>query len=565
MSSPAALAPAPPTLTSAATSSAPATPPNFEESSKPHELEGQSDTTSTDSAGARLVSVYDIFHQKGGKAAHLLPLVTANRAASEVARDVLWERQWELANLLRTIPRVESVIKEGYYWVYVGRGKSSPRATPRVVLHLPAPATLTDAEYARFHDYARRIKVFDDFYDYSEWNRARYIIDSSLWNAVLVRGPLLPNVYALGQRGGFKLAFDDRYLCTAVTDGTEPGSASYPPSPELSLMEYNHFDDHCKRLATIAPFANIRYLSLVHEQGDPFEQIVHLRQLPSLEELHLTNFEQSNLSSTSPAPAAIPGFQALRTLVIGDHRGKLSMRDARIVLRSMSSQPLRLRTFSYRDFEQFGEGEQLGARRLYRTMRERVDNDTLTTLSISTGSYGNIRASRLFADLCAFKNVSRAEIYFNHELADVDDTLDVLSAAWTKLEHLTFVNRGVERPFEEEFPQMTGLTMEGLVPLARRCPHLKTLTVPYLDGEVPEPVFVPEREVLRDRRLKIEMRYGGVPDEKDDLIRFLNSVFPAPTLRFIGMDYGHSGSDEAGEWREFWDMMQKRVARGSEA
>ncbi|KAI4523914.1 hypothetical protein K525DRAFT_195264 [Schizophyllum commune Loenen D] len=568
MSSPATLVPSPPALTFNATSSVPAIPQNCEESSMSQELGGQSDTTSDDSAGARLISVYDIFHKicklvfESGKSALLLPLVTTNRAASEVARDVLWERQWELANLFRTIPRVEHVIKEGYYWVYVGRRKSSPRATPRVVLKLPAPATLTDAEYARFHDYARRIKVFDDFYDYADWNRARYIVDRSLWRAVLSRGPLLPNVYALGQRGGFKLAFDDRYLCAAVTGGPEPDAGSPAPSPELSLMQHNY--DDCKRVATIAPFENIRYLSLVHELGDPSEQIAHLRLLPRLEELHLVNFGQSFPSNTSPAPAAVPGFHALRTLMVGDHRSKLSMRDARVVLRSMSSEPLRLHTFSYCDFEQIGEGEQLGARRLYRTLRERVDNDTLTTLFVSTGRYGNIRASRLFGDLCSFKNMSCAKIYINHELADVDDILDVLSAAWTRLEHLTFVNRGVEYPFEEEFPQMTGLTWEGLVPLARRCPNLKTLTVPYLDGEVPEPVFISEREVLRERRLKVEMRYGGVPDEKDNLVPFLDSVFPAPTLCFIGMDDEHSGSDEAEEWGEFWDMMQKRATKVSE-
>ena len=63
------------------------------------------ETGDSDSAGAPLISVYEFFYEickmalEHGEYADLLPLTIANRAASEVARDVLWDdsRSWRIS------------------------------------------------------------------------------------------------------------------------------------------------------------------------------------------------------------------------------------------------------------------------------------------------------------------------------------------------------------------------------------------------------------------------------------------------------------------------------------
>ncbi|KAL1757396.1 hypothetical protein FB107DRAFT_289342 [Schizophyllum commune] len=439
-------------------------------------------TGDSDSAGIRLISVYELFYEickmtlEHGEYADLLPLTIVNRAVSEVARDVLWERQSELANLMFTVPRARFQRIEDYRWVPVGRGKISPRKVHRVILYLPEPFELTEAEYARFFDYARRIKVFEDRFDYIEWDVANYVIEKSLFSAILKHGPILPNVHTL--RLGSSTA-------------------------ELALTTRTKSSRMDDKMGTFASLANIRALSLMHEYGAHlFEEIAHMCALPYLEELHLIDFEKL-FRHNSPDPAPRPESGALRELSITSSNKNLNLADARRILRVMSSEPLRLRKFVCADFEDHGEPEQLDARRFYGAMGDCINHDTLASLQISTGRYGCVRADR----------------------TDIDGALHVLSRAWSQLEELEFWNRRRTDWNEPELKILAGL--------AQRCPRLKLLCAPLDTTHIPEPVRIATKDVLAERRVDLLVQDTRVPAKKDELVRFIDRIFPAPTLGYI--------------------------------
>ncbi|KAI5886208.1 uncharacterized protein SCHCODRAFT_02556847 [Schizophyllum commune H4-8] len=503
------------------------------------------------STGGRVVSIYEIFFGicklvlANGKPADLVPLVTVSRAASEVARDVLWEKQTEFGPLFRTIPRVEAKEIGGCRYICepVDELVFSSRRVQRVSFELPAgtPKSLTDAEYATFSDYARRIKKFLDGFAYEDWKSADEI-DPQLLGAVLERGPILPRVHTLRQGGGFKMAFTHHYVKATVFCRLQPASGDGAPAG-LCLMKRGRKGPP-RRIGTIVPLSNFRSLNVFHEHGDAFEQIASLRDLQHLDELHLTNFRADSCFDEEPARASESGFRSLRTLVFAGHQKRLH--DARYALRAMSSEPLRLKALAYYGAEQIGEDDQRDAQRFHTAVRECVDHDSLTTLLVSTGRRGCVRAADLFADLCVFKNISRAQINFDSidsKDADADGALDLLSGAWPKLEYLTFAHHAV--------------TLAGLTPLARRCPALKALSAAIDMRCIPEPILQSQREVMSERRVELVIRMGTVPSASDDLMQFLDSIFPPPTLRRIS---AHRGNYRAAyDWDEFWTRMQERA------
>ena len=148
-----------------------------------------------------------------------------------------------------------------------------------------------EAEYARFFDYARRIKVFEDRFDYIEWDVANYVIEKSLSSAILKHGPILPNVHTLRLGGGIQLAFDRCWDRLGVDSSPDPVSGS--STAELALTTRTKSSRMDDKMGTFASLANIRALSLMHEYGAHlFEEIAHMCALPYLEELHLIDFEK---------------------------------------------------------------------------------------------------------------------------------------------------------------------------------------------------------------------------------------------------------------------------------
>ncbi|TRM55740.1 hypothetical protein BD626DRAFT_636524 [Schizophyllum amplum] len=514
-----------------------------------------------ESAGARLSSIYELFLMickllvDDGGLSTLLNFATACRAMSDVALDLLWEKQIHLGNLLLTIPRVESS------WVIRYRSiDMSSREVKRLLLKLPEEsqhAALTEAEYASFLKYARRIKIFGDR---KHMDDPHVIIDRRLLRAIIEYGPILPNAHTIKFRSSEQFAFGGMKIVSQCDGTTTPPISSSYAWVSLAGQYYNNHTTSMEYRAIVpcASLSNIRALTI--PPGEHFEGIPHLRGLPCLEELHLVDITScSGFIRSERRPTPPPGFRALRSLRLSEAE---DFDAACEVVRLMSSEPLRLRTFKHHQFNIYGsdrDNEQLDAMRFYGTLRQCLDHDSLTKLHVSTGRAVNVRSARLFSDLRVFKNVSVVAIYVNYEGADLDSALDILTAAWPSLTRLYFFNRGAN---------MTRVSFEGLIPLATRCPALDLLKIPLETRRpAPKPIHLLNHQVLRDRLVELDVQRTRPPEKQEDidlLVDFLASVFPDQTLRYIwaASDYFQT------KWRQLfdrvWQLCHRRMQPGSQ-
>ncbi|TRM57108.1 hypothetical protein BD626DRAFT_635178 [Schizophyllum amplum] len=379
------------------------------------------------SAGARVASTYELFFRickllvdDAGLSALLNPAI-ACRAMSDVALDILWEKQIHLGNLFLTIPGVESSWVVRHRWVNVG-GYSCPGGS-RI-----SPARSINW----FRNYAQRIKIL-------RITRTRMTPTSSSTrppNMVLKRGPILSNAHSINFRSSENSAFETLHIVLqsdSTTTSPVPSARDSWVSLVYRYTDPSTFSTAHHTIGTFASLANIRTLTI--SPGENYEAIPHLRGLPFLENLHLIDFT-SGFSLLDSPPTPQPGFRALRSLELSDTR---QFDYAREVVRFMSSEPLHLYSFKHLEFG--------------------ID----ASLHVSTGRAAGVRSARLFTDLRVFNNISTAVIYVNHDGADLDSALETFTAAWPSLTHLHFVNRLMD--FDE-------VTLEGLVPLATRCPAL---------------------------------------------------------------------------------------------
>ncbi|TRM64644.1 hypothetical protein BD626DRAFT_568359 [Schizophyllum amplum] len=197
--------------------------------------------------GARVASTYELFFRickllvDDAELSALLNPAIACRAMSDVALDILWEKQIHLGNLFLTIPGVESSWVVRHRWVNVGGyscpggSRISPREVNKLLLNRPKKqrlAGLTEADYARFRNYAQRIKILED---YKNKDDAYIIIDKALLYMVLKRGPILSNAHSINFRSSENSAFETLHI-VLQSDSTTQSSVK---APELSESREN--------------------------------------------------------------------------------------------------------------------------------------------------------------------------------------------------------------------------------------------------------------------------------------------------------------------------------------
>ncbi|TRM57091.1 hypothetical protein BD626DRAFT_574910 [Schizophyllum amplum] len=511
---------------------------------------------SESSIGSLFVSVYDIFLEvcrtllatKDGRA-DLLRLATVNRAVSDVALDVLWEKQNTITNLFRILPRIEEQrIKRTM--CHPIRTADNRFGMPymysvhvnRLLLTLQGPDDyLTDVEYSRFLSYAARIKVLKDRNHKPE---VHPLIDERLLRCALQKGPILPNVHTL----------HIGWATETTLDGvnTEVQASDNGSDVVLAMVHDYYACIPIETLGVFAPISHIRSLSI--SPGRDYKAIPHLRHLVFLEELHLFYFP-GPVPSKAPAPA--PGFRALRTLRLSETHG---LDHAYKVLQVMSSEPLRLHELQHYDLrsrDSIDEGNrdagQHEARRFFRLLRDRVDCNSLTTLRVTTGRGGDIPPRKLFSDLRAFPNISTINVYYNHEGADINGAVDVLTTMWPGLTALGFANRATRG--------MSCVTLAGLVPIATRCPGLSSLSIPLDLWQVPEPIQLEDHEVLEDRAVQLDVQDISPREDMEGIVRFLASIFPAMTL---GCIYAHESPESSAAWYDVAHKVRRASRRQSD-
>ena len=167
-----------------------------------------------------------------------------------------------------------------------------------------------------------------------------------------------------------------------------------------------------------------------------------------------------------------------------------------------------------------------------------------------------------FEPLLAFHNMKFFHISFGHEIPLVsDDDLARFGAAWPQLSSfhadLYSLRPGAALPV----PNATQPTLAGLVDLARRCPQLKSFSVPKLDATVfpgKETAGLPLGHGLRTLSLGEAVLPPHEAPEYLESATVLGRVFPS-----IGVRSG--ARSKANEWEKFLkvavDEELERLAR----
>ncbi|TRM57098.1 hypothetical protein BD626DRAFT_574917 [Schizophyllum amplum] len=534
-----------------------------------------------------------------------------SRFVSDIALDVLWEKQTSLAPLFQTIPRVtRRVVKwRRYYegWEFFDSDEPDSEIVQRTVLKIPCSHQLGGDEGPELEnaiddgpgdgvrddnacveeDSAEEESVEDEtdsgsdsdvseddccleddcdpddleFTD-AEYERfmhyARRIrsFDAQLRNGWFSRKIFIDNalLFAALRRGPILPRVRSIRLHKRkdlFRDGDHVFEVDRP-SPDGYGEVIVH--DMQATLGQLCPLAHIRDVTLPPDRD--LYVLADLRDLPFLETLHLTHCRRIS-KAASPARA---GFRALRSLSIS---GTSRLDHARTILSRLSSEPLRLRAFSHRNkHDMVSAADCKSAHDLFRELRARLDLEYLEQLTVSTPRCILYEPARsLLKDLCAFPNVRVANIRLAHSPGiDVDEVLDVITSAWPSLEKI-FIQNNPNESFRHallEDPNSETRrhgSLTGLAPLALRCPRLTVVSVPLQirseSRAIPRPLEPAVANVFATRHIGVDVGQGDVGNRVDEVAAFIASLFPS--LRFI------SACDAGSEVIERWEEVERKV------
>ncbi|TRM57106.1 hypothetical protein BD626DRAFT_635176 [Schizophyllum amplum] len=545
-------------------------------------------------AASRVASIYEIILEICKIACELwrpdyvvaARLITVSRFISEIALDVLWERQTSLAPLFRTIPRVErrSVRLRRYFdgrEIYdlddIDPDLTTLETVPVLKIPCDHQRANDDSETSGVHDHEHgwdedsggqeapddgnsdyssesersdddaceeedcdpnQLELTDDEYEtfnryatrirafehtkYGHWELDRLLIDRALMFAVLRRGPLLPRARVIRLSRRMLLPVHGDHLI----DLEQPLADGHAALVVRRDVNSCHAGQLC-------PLARMREVTMAPDCH--LELLSHLRNLPLLEKLHLIAVPR--LRKSIGQCSLKTGFRTLRWLGIS---GTSRYEDARLILSQMSSQPLRLRVFIHQSCRKpTVSANHIPAYNLFRELRARLDPEYLEDLTVTTARCSHQESARpMFADLGAFPNVKEACVDLaDSPIVDVDEVLDVLTHAWPALQRLYICNdpspgtqyRHIRDPY---LATRRYATLGGLSPLAQRCPRLRILSIPLrVDEDIPRPLERDSDHVLITRQVGIDVGKADVGAKAVEVAAFLASIFPS--VQFI--------------------------------
>ncbi|TRM64647.1 hypothetical protein BD626DRAFT_583103 [Schizophyllum amplum] len=545
-------------------------------------------------AASRVASIYEIILEICKIACELwrpdyvvaARMITVSRFISDIALDVLWERQTSLAPLFRTIPRVErrSVRLRRYFdgrEIYdlddIDPDLTTLETVPVLKIPCDHQRANDDSETSGVHDHEHgwdedsggqeapddgksdyssesersdddaceeedcdpdQLELTDDEYEtfnryatrirafentkYGHWELDRLLIDRALLFAVLRRGPLLPRARVIRLSRRMLLPVHGDHLI----------DLEQPLADGHAALVVRRDVNSCYA-GQLCPLARMREVTMPPDRH--LEVLSHLRNLPLLEKLHFIGVPRLS-KSIGRRPLQI-GFRTLRSLGIS---GTSRHEDARLILSQMSSQPLRLRAFFHHSRRKPAlSTNHTPTHDLFRELRARLDLEYLEYLTVTTARCPHHESAALmFSDLSAFPNVHEVCVYLaDSPTVDVDEVLDVLTRAWPALKRIYIRNdpspgiqyRHLEDP---DLATRRHATLTGLSPFAQRCPHLSVLSVPLRVGEdVPRPLEHDSAHLLMTRQVGIDVGKGDVGAKAVEVAAFLASIFPS--VQFI--------------------------------
>ncbi|KAL1738767.1 hypothetical protein HDZ31DRAFT_50480, partial [Schizophyllum fasciatum] len=462
-----------------------------------------------------------------------------------VALDLLWETQDSLLPLFRVLsPRMRTSSEERYEWETMDCGDYRCVIEMHQTLSLQPnddkTVSISEEEWDRLQFYARRIKVIDDK-PLLRGEEFKTHVQRNTLKALFSRAGevLLPRVHRLllGERMRELLEHADARARSVGEAGTRVVSLNLA-DPAYYLKRHEWLP------AALCRLDGLRALGICLDRRLGLYPILRSREW--LEELHFSfpapEDDDNDLfyPVTDRQAAPAPGFLRLKALRMDV---PTSLDGPATALKAMSTTPLKLEKLHILGYEHEYDSEGC-ARVLYAAIRAACDPAALRDLAVVTHtSRDSVPPSprALFGDLVAFPNITRAEIHICAMGSDVDGALDVLTAAWPRLERLVFVNRH-RRPWEPK-DRFTLCSLAGIACLAWRCPDLAYLSFPMSLESVPEPV-IPDGRPLLERRVVFnvgpqrQLKEGVPQDFMNAVLGYLGSIFPYPTLEFVKYENG---------------------------
>ncbi|KAL1740623.1 hypothetical protein HDZ31DRAFT_67758 [Schizophyllum fasciatum] len=522
-------------------------------------------TAQSESAASRVAQSYELVHrilthcQSQHGDASLVPAAVANRFVGNAALDVLWETQKSVLPLILVLRHlIVEDTEQRAVWCKERRRWDRHRSEVKRVLYLAgdAPRTMSADDVERLQSYARRIRVLDDG-PLAEGETNDIHLDRNV--VVFFCGGsdeddvLLPNLRRVEIGPRLASLFEDKDIWPA-----EDGEHRFYLSVFQPWGLYEHLGDLC-RLDKLQ--------SLGIQADNQLKVLPALRKLPALQELHLKFGETpprnelrrlwldeddeddedcEGLVGHTLQSELTHGFSALRTLRLSD---PLNLESVSLTLAHLSTAPLKLRTLHVRG-RLHAACSLREAQTLYSAIRAQCVKSALTHLTVATQGWGQhpMRAAELFKSLLAFPNITHFGLDVLDDATDVDGALEAFARAWPRLESLTILNK--PRDGARGIGAVNALA--SLACLAHRCPRLSDLAVQLKLDAVPKPVAVTPRAPLLGRRVTLHIGEhttleGADRERVSALVRYLESIFPYPSLTSITYDVLDTSANSSSE------------------
>ncbi|KAL1714922.1 hypothetical protein EV715DRAFT_208602 [Schizophyllum commune] len=496
------------------------------------------------------------------------------------------------------------------------------------------PKKIPKKEFKRFYSYARRIKVLDDTYPPRGQLTKEEEGDIHLSHKLVFKvfsagdGVLLPSLYKLniGPRimglfhgQSFRLEKDaedersdddDDDMDGAeeeydeeedgeggeeeAGEGDEEDEVADSTTPEACYLSVYETWYYRRLFARLCRIDKLRSLGL--QVDEKLSMVRTIRGFTHLDELRIRFAddkpegetttdsvvwevdmdEQKNdtLAGRTLKECPARDLSGLKTLHLSD---AYDLDEVARALRSLSSHKLRLEALHVRSWRHTDGAE--ATLDLYAAILAKCDKHALRELTMVTMCWGyeTLAPDKLFRDLVAFPNTTHICLHVADRSVDRAGCVEMFARAWPKLESLVFI----DKPYPDRGPLYT--SVKCLACLADRCPRLSYVSMQIKLDELPPPGSTPRSQLL-DRRVTLNIGEHNLEDLENleetyfaNLVDFLSSVFPYPTLEAVTYDIlrpkTHDYPDSAlatfddpfGEDRQAWIVPQVKQTDVAEA
>ncbi|TFK47171.1 hypothetical protein OE88DRAFT_1728638 [Heliocybe sulcata] len=399
---------------------------------------------------------------------------------------------------------------------------------------------LRTSDWTRVHKYAAHIAILHFQSTWKRQSRCRFPTISPSAFAALANGIsadcLLPNLRALTWDPHYReeesvFSFVEQLLAGSLTSLTlrvlTSSQSTAPrilrllpsrcPSIQSLVIEYEGLNEDISEAIAECTYRlrQLRECEVYAPAADV--ALNHLAGLPHLRSLTVWQCPHApSLQSTSLSPTVLDSFAALEEISIRTEHITACTTLARLI----SSHKMKSITFTYNEWA--SASLLRGCTRALSHLRR---PSSLTTLSIALDKDAEVPINlpdavvddSLFRPLLVFSSLEIFELDPHCSFAIDDRLVETIAARWPRL-------RSLELMPQRCLANTSRLTLNGLVPLVKNCPRLKTLCVP-LEEHVSEPSL--ERvQGLHSDNITTLVVVSNTVEEPASVILFLAHLFP---------------------------------------